>query len=116
MALINLFYSDSFAMILAIVAAVPAAFVLYAFIRRRPLVTDGIRWMWKRGREFMLGSCVLNMFIVFVPVLLGITQRVSLIEWAQLGISIAIATYLYTDQRVKDVFADFPQPAESDEK
>ncbi|MEE8429253.1 MAG: DUF2919 family protein [Gammaproteobacteria bacterium] len=114
--LINLVYSDRLAMILAAIAAIPAIFVVYAFIKRKPDAPDKVRRIWQHGRELLLGSSFLNVLVVFLPLLTGIAREISTVGWAQFGISAYIIYYLFTERRVRDTFADFPQPAESDRK
>ncbi len=116
MGLINLVYSDRLAMILAAIAAIPAIFVVYAFIKRVPDAPDKVRRIWQHGRELLLGSSFLNILVVFLPLLTGLVRGVSMIGWAQFGVSVYIIYYLFTERRVRDTFADFPQPAESDRK
>lgn len=116
MGLINLVYFDRLAMILAAIAAIPAIFVVYAFIKRVPDAPDKVRWIWQHGRELLLVSSFLNILVVFLPLLTGLAREVSTVGWAQFGISAYIIYYLFTEQRVRDTFADFPQPAESDRK
>ncbi len=114
--LIKLVYSDHLAMTLAAIAAVPAIFVVYAFIKRAPDAPDKVQWIWQHGRELLLVSSLLNILVVFLPLLTGLARHVSTVGWAQLGISVYLTFYLFTERRVRDTFADFPQPAESDRK
>ncbi len=114
--LINLVYSDRIAMILAAIAAIPAIFVVYAFIKRVPDAPDKVRWIWQYGRELLLVASFLNVLVVFLPLLTGFAREISTVGWAQFGISVYIIYYLFTERKVRDTFADFPQPAESDRK
>ena len=114
--LINLVYSDRIAMILAAIAAIPAIFVVYAFIKRVPDAPDKVRRIWQHGRKLLLVSSFLNILVVFLPLLTGLAREISTVGWAQFGISVYIIYYIFTEQRVRDTFADFPQPAESDDK
>jgi hypothetical protein len=38
-----------------------------------------------------------------------LTYRINMLGWVQLAIAVYIIFYLYTTQRVKDTFADFPK-------
>jgi hypothetical protein len=56
----------------------------------------------------LVGTAVLNIIIIFVPFLMDITHNINMLGWAQLAIAVFIIYYLYTTQRVKDTFADYP--------
>ncbi len=47
--------------------------------------------------------------IIFVPFVLDLTHSINMLGWGQLAIALYIIFYLYTTQRVKDTFADFPK-------
>lgn len=110
MAMINLFYSDRYAMILAAIAAIPAVMVLYAFLKRKPDASDRIRSIWRNGRLLLLGSLILNVIIVFLPLILGAIRSLGMIDWGELALCAYIGYYLLREQRVRDTFADFPPP------
>jgi len=116
MGLINLVYADRYAMVFGAIAAIPAIFVLYAFTKRAPEATDNIKRIWQRGRELLLAATLLNVLVVFFPVLVGLVDQVNTIGWVQCGICIFIIYYLFSDKRVRDTFADFPKPPEPDLK
>jgi len=103
-------------MVLAAIAAIPAIFLVYAFIKRVPDAPDKVRRIWQYGRELLMVSSLSNILIVFLPLLMGLVRGISMIGWAQFGISAYIIFYLVAERRVRDTFADFPQPAESDRK
>ncbi len=108
MGLINLFYEDRIPMILAAAAAIPATMVLYSWIRRTPDGSSKVRWIWKNGRVLLVVSALLNVLIIFLPVVFGAVFKVSMQDLVLLVISTSIFFYLYYSSRVIDVFADFP--------
>lgn len=114
MAMINLFYSDRFAMILAAIAAIPAVFVFFAYLKRSPEASERLRWLWLNGRTLLLLSLALNVVIVFLPLLTGTANSLDMIDWAELGLCGWFGYYLIKNQRALDTFADFPQPTELD--
>ena len=116
MGLINLIYFDRFVMILAAIAAIPAVLVMYAFAKRKPEASDKVRWIWCRSGGFLLASVLLNLLIVLVPALMGLLHELGIIIWVELGISVLIIYYLFSNERVRDTFADFPDPVAPDKK
>lgn len=111
MGLINMFYADRFGMVLGALAAVPALLLIYAWFKRKPDAPDRVRWLWRHGRVLLIASIVLNIVIVFVPVLLGKAAGIGYVGALQLALCAGILLYLLRSQRVEDTFADFPQPA-----
>ncbi len=108
MALINLIYEDRLPMSLSAFASIPSLLVVYAWVKRKPGAANPVRWIWNHGSLLLSGSALLNCFVVFLPVFMGLTHEISIIAWVQFAIAVLIIIYLFTSQRVKDTFADFP--------
>lgn len=109
MELINFVYPDKLDMVLTTIAAIPAGFVIYAFINKKSEASDFIRKVWRNGRYILIVSAVMNIAIIFVPLLLEVKHKIDMISWLQLTVSAAIIVYLRFSQRVRDTFLDFPE-------
>ena len=109
MELINIFYSDKLALSLGAFAGIPAALLVYAWLKRSPEASGFIRRLWENGRVLLASSAILSAgIILFIPYLLETIHHVTVYDWAQLLISVAIVLILYTSSYIKDCFADFP--------
>ena len=108
MALIELLYTDRLMMSLGALAGIPAALLMYAWSRREPNASDFVRNLWRRGRELLIISTILNGFLTFIPLLLGKVDKVSTIDWLQFALSMLIMAVLYRYAYLKDCFLDFP--------
>jgi hypothetical protein len=113
--LINLMYQDRLAMALSAMAAVPVFFVIYAFVKRKPGVTGMARNIWHKGYALIMISLLLNIIIVFVPMLTGKSESVSHAGMMQLAITVFMIVYIVTSQRVRDAFADYPEKTAEDD-
>jgi len=112
MLLINIFYSDRLAMSLAAVAGIPAALLVYAWVKRNPDASSFVRQVWKRGRLLLVISAALSAFVVFVPLWLGTVHKVTEYGWGQFFISLLIVIVVYRSQYIKDCFSDWPEKQE----
>lgn len=104
----DMVYPDSFSLFLGIAAAIPVFIVLFAYMKRKPDASDLIRKIWRHGMLILMGSALLNIVIVFLPLFLHTVGSINVYGWGQLGIALLIIGYLYSSERVKDTFADFP--------
>lgn len=113
----DLVYPDDFGLFIAIAATIPVLLLMFAYAKRKPGASRLVRKIWHGGRTLLLVTAVLNVVIIFVPFVLDLTHSINMLGWGQLAIALYIIFYLYTAQRVKDTFADFPKDApESDGK
>ncbi|MGB5338908.1 MAG: DUF2919 family protein [Gammaproteobacteria bacterium] len=101
-------YPDDFSLFIGVAATIPVLFVLFAWIKRKPGASDLVRKIWRNGVKILLVSAVLNVLILFIPLLLGIHQKLTTGGWVQLGVSLVVVWFLFSNRRVKDTFADFP--------
>ena len=108
MALIELLYTDRLMMSLGALAGIPAALLMYAWSRREPNASDFVRNLWRRGRELLIVSTILNGFLTFIPLLLGKVDKVSTIDWLQFALSMLVMAVLYRYAYLNDCFLDFP--------
>lgn len=113
MGLIELLYTDRLMMSIGALAGIPAALLIYAWLKREPNASDLVKNIWNKGRELLAISAILNSFLVFLPLLLGKTSNLSLIDWSQFAISLAILVALYRYAYIKDCFSDFPSNEQS---
>ncbi len=108
MQLINMFYSDALMLSLGAFAGIPAALLIYAWTRRTPGASSLVRRLWKRGRTLLAISAVLNACIVFAPLWLGTSHKITVYGWVQLLVSLLVVFVLYKSRYIKDCFSDFP--------
>ena len=114
MGVINFFYPDKTSLVMGILAGLPAALVIFAWMRKKPDAASVIRKIWHRGRELLAASALLNAMIVLVPYLIGRVHRIDAIGWVQLAVSVSIIPVVYFSAYIRDCFADYPkeQPEE----
>lgn len=104
----NILYPDNFSLTLGILATIPALLFVYVWVKRRPGAGARVRWLWQHGVLLLVVAAILNIVIVFVPLLNGSIARIHEYGWIQNGIAVAIIVYLLSSGRVRDTFADFP--------
>ena len=109
MGLINLLYEDKMALWWGLLAGVPAALVIYAWVRRKPDASPLTRTLWHRGRELLALAAIANAAVVFIPFWMGIVRQLNMAGWIQLGISLGIVPILYSSTYIRDCFADYPK-------
>ena len=105
----DMVYPNDFGFFIAFLATVPVIMLLVAYMKRKPGAPGWVQKLWHSGRALLVVTAVLNVIIIFVPFLLDLTHKINLLGWGQLAIALYIIFYLYTTQRVKDTFADFPK-------
>ena len=104
----NVLYPDDLALILAFLSSVPALIFIYAWIRRKPGASENVKKICRNGAVMLSATAIMNVIIIFVPLLTGVAHRIHWISWVQAGLSLVIIAYLHSSQRVKDTFSDFP--------
>ncbi len=114
MALIELVYPDRLGMSLGALAGIPAAILVYAWLRRAPGATGFVRKAWLRGRMLLTISALGNLALVSAPLWTGRHHVMSVTGWIQTGILLVILFVLYASPYIRDCFADFPEQAEPD--
>ena len=105
----DLVYPDDFGFFIAFLATIPVLILVFAYVKRKPDASGLVRKIWHNGRMLLVVTAALNVIIIFVPFLLDVTHSINMLGWGQLAIAVYILFYLYTIQRVKDTFADFPK-------
>jgi hypothetical protein len=88
-----------------------AAAVVLALVRRHPSASRPIRWIWGHGRVLLAVAAVLDMglSILTSPLSHG---ELSALPLVTVLIDLYLLAYILAARRVRDVFADFPQPLE----
>jgi len=104
----QLLYPDDFSLMLGIVVTMPVLILMFAYMKRKPSAGTFIRALWRNGKNLLGSAAILNIVIVFVPIMTEVISRIHAAGWIQIGVSIVILGYLFTSQHVKDTFADFP--------
>jgi CRISPR-associated DxTHG motif protein len=105
----ELVYPNDFGFFIAFLATLPVIVLIIVYVKRKPGASGLVRKLWHNGRALLIVTAVLNIIIIFIPFLLDLTHSINMLGWAQLAIAVFIIYHLYTAQRVKDTFADFPK-------
>jgi hypothetical protein len=114
--LYDIAYPDDFSFFLAVLSALPVLLLLIAFAKRKPDASELMRKLWRNGVTVMFVAAILNIVVVFLPVVLGKAHNIHLYGWIQLGIIALIFGYLFKSQRLRDTFADYPVAGEDSKK
>ena len=105
----DLVYPNDFGFFIAFLATIPVLLLIMVYMKRKPGASGWVRKIWHKGKQLLLATAVFNMVIIFIPFLMDLTHKINMLGWGQLAIAAYIVFYLYTTQRVKDAFADFPK-------
>lgn len=108
MRLIDLVYPDRLSLSLGAFAAIPAAILIYAWVKRVPGASAFVRYVWQKGRIVLIVSTVLGIGVIFAPLVLGTAYKITASGWAQLSISMLVIIVVLRTRYIKDCFADFP--------
>ena len=103
----NVIPSEEYSGVLLLYSCIPALLVLVSMARRLPHSQDYMRWIWKRGRQLLLTSIILEMVIIAIYLLLEI-QKFSSVTLAFLYIDVVLIVFLFKSRRVNDALAEFP--------
>ena len=114
--LIELVYPDRLAMSIGALAGVPAAFLVYAWIKRKPGASRFVRNVWGKGRMLLAVSALLGACGAFVPFWLGTVHAILPGDWLQFAISLLIVVVVYKSIYIRDCFDDFPSDEVADKK
>ena len=106
--LYELVYPDDFGFFLAIVATVPVVLLFFALAKRKPDAPELVRKIWRHGVQLLVVAAILNIIVVFIPIVIGRMHGIHLLDIAQLVIAVLILVYIFRSVRLKDTFADFP--------
>jgi len=91
-----------------LLSSLPAVLVVVAMLRRAPKTrVPLIRRIWRWGRVLLLSSLVLELFLLILYIMLGI-KKLNEISLMFIYIDVVLMIFLNKSQRVRDVFAEFP--------
>ncbi len=108
-ALLNTFYPEPIWAYISVAAAIPAMLLVFAWWKRSPEAPPKVRWLWHRGRSLIAASLILNIVFLALPTwFLG--QHFTAPIIAQIGLCAIALYYVFRSARVRDTFADFPDP------
>jgi hypothetical protein len=88
-----------------------AAAVVIALVRRHPSASRPIRWIWGHGRVLLAVAAGLDMVLSILTSPLS-HGELSALPFVTVLIDLYLLAYILAARRVRDVFADFPQPLE----
>jgi hypothetical protein len=85
--------------------------VFYAFWRRTPTAPRHVRWIWARGRIFLVCAATLDIVLPFIaPLWHRDINDQFLLSLLSAGMDAYFLLYVLAARRVRDTFADFPPP------
>ena len=106
--LIDMVYSDRLAMSLGALAGIPAALLVFSWMKRKPGASRSVRNIWSQGRALLAASALLNASVIFVPIWTGTVHAVAPGDWMQFAIALLIVIVVYSSSYIRDCFNDFP--------
>lgn len=91
-----------------------ALIVLLAQLRRAPEASRAVRWIWAQGRWFLALAAVLDGALTLFrsPIWHADYSQEAGLSLIGAGVDLYLLGYLLIARRVRDTFADFPEPAE----
>lgn len=98
----------------ALVPSLVAVPVLYALIARGPTSSKLVRWIWAHGRTILILAAILDCAVSVAAsgIAGGDTEDLSAGLLLAAVFDVYFLVYIVATRRVRDVFADFPSPAE----
>lgn len=85
------------------------AMLLYAMGARGPKAKAMTRWIWKHGRQLILFSVALFLFMFGLRTQLAFATY-GAVEWAIIAVNGLIALYIGRSDFIRDLFKEFPTP------
>jgi hypothetical protein len=96
-------------------SSLPAALVIVGMLRRAPKTRSPIiRRIWRWGRFLLLSTLVLEIGFIILYIVLGI-KKIDGVSLIFVYIDVVLIIFLAKSQRVRDVFAEFPNKQTSSE-
>ena len=93
----------------------PVLLIAYAWAHRDPNGTGFVRTIWRNGRHLILVAAVINSVMIWIqPVPPG--NLIFGILFGLMALNIITVIYIYCAEEVRDVFAEFPERAQEEEK
>jgi len=103
----NVVPSQEYSGVLLLFSCIPALLVGISMARRLPQSKEYMRWIWKKGRQLLLSSIILEMLIIVIYLVLEI-HKFSSVTLIFLYIDAVLIVFLLKSKRVNDAFAEFP--------
>jgi len=102
-------FAHHHANLLLLLPSVPAVMIMVGMFRRIPKTgTPWIRNSWAKGRMLLSASVIAELLLLVLFLLLGIKELNGLLI-VILYLNAMVLLYLLRSQRVRDVFAEFPE-------
>ena len=114
--LIDMVYSDRLAMSLGALAGIPAALLVFSWMKRKPGAPQHVRTIWGKGRALLAISALLNACVIFVPIWMGTVHAIAPGDWIQSAIALLIVIVVYSSSYIRDCFDDFTDDKAAEEK
>ncbi len=108
-------FAYSHSTFLFVLSCIPVLLVFISLFKRAPKTESPfLRNVWRQGRILLMISAILEIILIMGYVLLELRQLTEF--WLIVAyIDVVILIYLFRSERVKDVFAEFPD-FEAEEK
>ncbi len=88
-----------------------AAVILYALCRRVPTASGLLRWIWARGRVFLVVSAAIDLILsLSSPIRLREINDEVLLSVLSAAVDLYFLLYIFAARRVRDTFSEFPTP------
>ena len=113
--LIQVMPSEQYSSGALLYSCIPALLVIISMAGRKPTASSWLRWIWQKGRWFLLLTAVLEIGLFILYIVLGI-KKLNEVLLMFIYIDFVLIIYLLRSQWVREVFAQFPVPAEANEK
>lgn len=112
--LFELVYPDDFVFFLAMIASLPVILLCGALMKRKPGAKEPVRMIWRNGAKLLALTAILNVIVIFIPVIIGRAHGIHPLDIAQLIVTALIFFYILRSVRLRDTFADFPLGSPAD--
>src|SRR5208337_417447 len=95
----------------ALAPSLIAAVILYALCRRIPTASGLLRWIWARGRVFLVVSAGIDLILsLSSPIRLREINDEVLLSLLSAAVDLYFLLYIFAARRVRDTFSEFPPP------
>lgn len=96
------------------VSDIPGAIVLIASMNRSPAAGAKIRWLWHHGIKLLVLGLSISAMATFHLHRQKMANPENLMFWVEAA-NLGFIAYLLRSRRVREIFADFPLPAKTED-
>lgn len=95
-----------------LISDIPGAMVLATRINRVPDAGARTRWFWRHGAKLLVLGLSISTVAIFNAYQQKIANPENFVFWIA-AINLGVIAYLVFSRRVREIFADFPSPAQA---